>query len=189
MFSKFRSKLREPFGGKSSVEENNAEGENREDGATEAQDPFVTQITNLEGLVNKRTRDLQEAQEQLEQLSGTAQDSGEDGGEVKAEKLFTQPNQPKEELVVQPEEKTADVGKEPDSLLEEAGEKGEEEEQGSDEQEGKEQDDSMSNLFSQEEEEENPLESLLSSLPDITASELLAEAQELTEMMHVPQQN
>ena len=184
MFSKFRSKLREPFGGKSSVEENNAERKNRKGGATEAQDPFVSQITNLEGLVNKRTRDLKEAQEQLEQLSGTAQGPSEDGGEVKAEKLFVRPNQPKEELVVQPEEKTAGGEKEPDNLLEEAGEKGEEEEQGSDEQ-----GDSMANLFSQEEEEENPLDALLSSLPVVTASELLAEAQELTEMMHVTQQN
>ena len=47
----------------------------------------------------------------------------------------------------------------------------------------------MSSLFGQEEDEENPLEGLLSSLPDVTASELLTEAQELTAMMHVSQQN
>ena len=121
MFSKIRSKLGEPFGGKSLAEANNAEGEKHEDDATEAQGPFIAQVTNLEELVNKRTRDLQEAQEKLEQLSGTAPGSGEDSGGVKAEKLFTQPNQPKEELMVQPDEKTPGAGKEPDNLFEEAG--------------------------------------------------------------------
>ena len=182
MFSKFRSKLREPFGVKPAAEQNDDAG---------GQDPFIAQITNLEGLVNKRTKDLQEAQEQLKKLSGATQDSTEDIGEIKAEGLFTRPNQPKEELVVQPEEQTpdtekkAEAEKEPASSLEVTGEEKEEEQEQSDE----EQDDSMSSLFSQEEEEENPLSALLSSLPDITASELLAEAQEITAMMRVSQRN
>ena len=45
------------------------------------------------------------------------------------------------------------------------------------------EDDSFGNLFSQEEEDENPLAGLINSLPDATATELLNEAHEIQEMM------
>ena len=43
--------------------------------------------------------------------------------------------------------------------------------------------DSFNNLFSEEEEEVNPLANLISSLPDVTAQELIDDLQELKEIM------
>ena len=49
--------------------------------------------------------------------------------------------------------------------------------------ENEEDGDSISNLFSDDEEEENPLAGLITSLPDVTARELLDEVQEVEAMV------
>ena len=49
-------------------------------------------------------------------------------------------------------------------------------------------DDSFSNLFSTDEEEVNPLENLLNSLPDVTVRELLDDLQEIRDLLQDGQQ-
>jgi hypothetical protein len=44
-------------------------------------------------------------------------------------------------------------------------------------------DDSLSNLFNQDEEEENPLAALINSLPDVSAQELLDDLQEIKDII------
>ena len=41
----------------------------------------------------------------------------------------------------------------------------------------------LSDIFNQEDEEENPLVGLISTLPDVAAAELLDEAKEIEKMM------
>ena len=176
MFLKMR-KLTESFGKKSTQEEGALENENFSEDVAEAGAPVVNQVTSLEELVNKRTRDLEAAREQLKQLSGSTEGS-EEKDEAEVEELFTAPNQPKGESSDQP--KAEQAGEEKDVLPEKADAepKAPENEQGS-EGEG----DSLSDLFSQEEEIENPLAGLISTLPDVTARELLDEVQEIKVML------
>ena len=54
---------------------------------------------------------------------------------------------------------------------------------GESEPEGEDEGDSFSNLFSQEEEEENPLAGLITSLTDVAAGELIEEAQEVKTLL------
>ena len=188
MFAHMR-KLREPFGKKSPVQEGDvAASEKLDEGVVEVGDTLVTKVTSLEELVNKRTRDLEEAKEQLKQLSSNAQSlheaKDEDEDEAKVEELFTQPHQPEGELSGQPGEEPADEEKDLNALLqkadgEETGQKNEQENK----QENEGESDSLSSLFSQEEEVENPLAGLITSLPDVTVKELLDEAQEIKVMM------
>ena len=186
MFLKMR-KLTESLGKKSTQEDDALESENIDEDDDEAGSPIVNQVTSLEELVNKRTRDLDDAREQLKQLSDSTEGLEEkDEVEVEVEELFTTPNQPKGESSDQP--KAEQAGEEKEALPEkdDAEPKVPENEQKneSDEEQGKEgEGDSLSDLFSQEEEIENPLAGLISSLPDVTARELLDEVQEIKVML------
>jgi hypothetical protein len=52
-----------------------------------------------------------------------------------------------------------------------------------------EESDSLNSLFSQEDDEENPLAALINSLPDVTVEELLADLQEIKEVIQEWRQN
>jgi hypothetical protein len=157
---------------------------------TEADDTATIQATVLEEVKN-RTMDLEKSEksEQPEEVANTASHSE---GE---ENTTPKPHGPLSELTVEPENGLQDAELEAETPVEEADEEvnvvkiGAEEaapaeaESKAEKEPEKEDDDSLGNLFSQEEEEENPLASLLNSLPDVTAQELLDDAQEITEMM------
>ena len=164
MFLKMR-KLRETFGSKSSVPEDDATKEKSEEGATDGGDTLVTQAINLGDIDNNQTKNLAETGEQLGQLVDTPESASE---EQDIQDILSQP--------VQSEEKAADKENDLSILL-----GGIDEEEG--EQADKEKSDSLSNLFSQEEDEENPLSGLINSLPDATAKELIDDAKEVKTMI------
>lgn len=178
MFLKMRSKSRESGGKQPPVDEDEAmELEKPGEGTAEAEETLVKQISGLEDMVNKRTRELEDAKVQLSQLSTVVEGTDGTKEEAQVEELFTQPNQPAGESPVPTEEKKPAEEKEPDALLTKTEEKGEEK-PGS---EG--ESDMLSDIFSQEDEEENPLAGLISTLPDVAAAELLDEAKEIEKMM------
>jgi len=148
----WRRKLREPFGKKSSPEEDNAAvGEEPNEDAPEAEDTTITKPISLEEL-EKEDTDSDEAQ-------AKSPEEGED--------IQTQPVQLEEEPA---EDKDENV------LFKSA----DEEESETENEEGS---DSIADLFSDDEEEENPLAGLITSLPDVTARDLLGEAQEVETMV------
>jgi len=195
MFLKVPSKLRDSLARKSSLKADDAiEQEELDDNAVEAEDTLVSQITDLEEMVNKRTRELEEARQQLSQLSSTEDSSSDedekqvvqpasaietsDKDETQAEELFTHPNQPADELSVQPEAESTGEVKAPEVAVAQAGE-----EEETKESSGEGESDALSDIFSGEEEEENLLSGLINSLPDVDVVELLAEAKEMNEMI------
>ena len=169
MFLK-RRKSREPSEENSSPQEGDAEKKNPDEDSTEAEDTPVNQVTNLEELIGEKPGDLEEADEDKDAPA--------------------QPHKPQSELTVEPGEEP------PGEPREELSGKGEEPSSedndlsvllGKDEEE-EEKSDSLSDLFNQEEEEVNPLASLISSFSDVTASELLNEAQETITIIRETQQ-
>lgn len=151
-----------------------------------AGDTPATQEDGLEESINNRTKDLEEAEQQLKELANTAEDSEE------AEGAPPQPRGPLSELSVEPGDEVMDEGADAGTLLEETDEELNVVEVGTGaaapaeaEKEPKKEgeDDSINNLFSQEDDEENPLVSLINSLPDVTAQELLDDLQEIKEII------
>jgi len=155
-----------------------AEMETPAEDSADGKDPLVTQITSLEELVSKRTRDLEEAKKQLSELHEATgiPDEEDDSDDLPISELFVQPNQMKGEppaaAAVEPpvvltdteplpEKATVAEGKPEDSAANEA----------------------MSGFFSSDEEEENPLTGLIDSLPEVTAEELVEEARQVTAML------
>lgn len=150
------------------------------------------QEASLEEQLNHRTKDLEATEQQLKELSNTM------NGSEKDEEAPPQPHGPLSELTVEPEDELLDLDEETDAstLLGEAEEEvktvevgagvaapAEAEKEPAKEPEKEEESDSFNSLFSQEEEEENPLAALVNSLPDVTAQELLYDLQEIKEIM------
>ena len=196
MFGGIRKLRREPVESKASMEEVAAlEVEKAGESNKGAGNTLVAQIVNLEELVNRKTKDLETAKDQLRELTDVAKDSEEGKAEANVEEIFTQPNQPKSELLVQSDEEAPKEEKELDALLEKAGEKAVEEQEEAPKSEPKNEkkdeaeSDSLDDLFSQEEEGENPLAGLITSLPDVTVEELLGEAEEIKAIVCEWQQN
>lgn len=159
----------------------------------EADDTLATQTDALEEQISNRTRDLKEAEQQLRELSSVAKDSEED------EDTPPQPHGPLSELSVEPEDQLMDEEIDEGTLLGEADDEvkvvevgagvaapAEVEKEPTKEKEA--EGDSFSNLFSQDEEEENPLANLINSLPDVTAQEILDDLQEIKEIIRERQQ-
>lgn len=153
----------------------------------EEKDPLVTQITNLEEVVNKRTKELESAKKQLSELYETSENPGEENAaevDTEVEGLFTQPNQPdaappavlEEELAAEPEALATTA--EPEAEQVEQKEEPEQKEEAAAPREEKE-----FSFFSEEEEEENPLAALITSLPEVEASELLSEVRQVEAMV------
>ncbi len=136
--------------------------------AAGSEEALVTQIANLEEVVNKRTKGLEETREQLVQLS----DVEKIPEEVKD--LLSMPNQAKAKIAAESkaselEDLRALLGT-GDAELEK-------------EQKNEVKGDSLSSLFEVEEEENNVLLNLIKSLPEVTAEELLGDAQEVESIM------
>ena len=168
------------------------EKEQPEKTLAEAEGTLVTQIGNLEELVNKRDKDLEEAKEQLRQLCDTAGSSAIDEAErvKKAEELLTQPNKPGGELVELPAgESVAKEGagaapeEKADNLLKQTGEAALEKPETEEESLS-----SADDFFGEQEEVENPLAGLIASLPDVTTEELLRDIEGVAELVREWQQ-
>lgn len=153
----------------------------------EAGDAPVTQLDDMEEQINHKTKDLEATEQQLRELTNTANDSEKDGNTP------PQPHGPLSELSVEPENELVDEEADSDTLLGEADEEVKVVEVGAGvaapaeaEKEPttkEEESDSLNALFNQEEEEENPLASLINSLPDVTSQELLDDLQEIKEII------
>ena len=174
-----------PLEGEHSPQENDAaEMEKPAQDTAEEKDPLVTQITNLEELVNQRTKDLEEARKQLGELHETTGSSDGDDAkdEAPVEELFTQPNQAKSEPSAVSEKEQPVESKDMELLTGNTDVKEEEPEE-------KAEDDATSDFFSSDEDEENPLAGLIGSLPEVTTKELVEEAKQVTTMLREWQGN
>jgi hypothetical protein len=160
--------------------------EEPEESTAEAGDISANQVAELEEQINNKTKDLEATEQQLRELSNKANGSEEDEGPP------PQPHGPLSELTVEPDDELMDEETDASTLLGEADEEvnvveveasavapAEAEKVPPKEAES----DSLTNLFSQEDEEENPLAALINSLPDVTAEELLDDLREIKEII------
>jgi len=154
--------------------------------AAEAEGTTVEQIVETEEKINGRTKDPEETAQQSQELSDEG-DTPEKDGDASAG-----PHKPLDELTIEPVDKLAEVDDiEVETVAsEEDGEeiKVVEVSAGSaapppeGEKEVKVDDvggDSINSLFSDDEDEENPLANLIKSLPDVTAEELIDDLNEI----------
>lgn len=169
----------------------------------EAESITVEQISEMEEKINGRTKNLEKKAQQLQGLSGENGATGDNG------EALPGPHGPLAELTIEPGDergKAEDFDAEVD-VLEEGGEEvrvvevsGESPDPPKDEKEAKpeeaekeakpdEADDSINSLFSEEEEEENPLANLINSLPDVTATELIDDLNEIKKIIKEWQQS
>ena len=155
----------------------------------------ANQLSEMNENMSNRTKNLEETTQQLQDLSETLSDSIDDDDTPK-------PHGPLVELTVEPEDKMMDIDLDTTSdeeLFEAATEEIKVVEVGADatatadskeigesqpEAElapdaGENEDDSFKNLFGSEEEEFNPLATLINSLPDVSAQELVDDLEEI----------
>jgi hypothetical protein len=162
---------------------------------TEEYDTIATQIASLQEQVNNKTKELEVTRQQLKELSNTVPDIDVD------KEPPPQPHGPLGELTIEAEDKqeneetdavtsleevdgevpVVEVIKTPAAAATEAGKKEAPAEEKAPEKQA--EDDSLANLFSQEDEEANPLAALINSLPDVTPQELLDDLQEIKEII------
>jgi hypothetical protein len=109
------------------------------------------------------------------------------------------PHGPLSELTVEPQDTLLDEEADVSGLLDESEEDvtivevthkaaAPEEKEKAEEPPKEDSDDSFNNLFSTDEEEANPLENLINSLPDVTVRELLDDLQEIKDLLQDGQQ-
>jgi hypothetical protein len=153
------------------------------------------QLNEINESISSRTRSLEETTQQLQDLSDTLNDTDEEDDTPK-------PHGPLIELSVEPEDKMMDIDLDTvsdEELLDTAAdeikvvevgkqaiEPVESTESGRTTQDvdikpdaSESDDDSFSNLFGTEEEEVNPLATLINSLPDVSAQELVDDLEEI----------
>lgn len=145
----------------------------------------ATQIAELEEQLNGRTNNLKQTEEQLKKLSGKGKHRKE------TDEVIAKPHGPIGELTLEPEVDlaalTAPAGEVPDVIPEVGAEKIKVVEVKIDtaapppakEAKAESMGDSFNNLFKQDDEEENPLASLIHSLPDVDVHELIEDLNEL----------
>ena len=180
-----------------------------ENGAEAVEENTAEQIVEMEEKINGKTKDLEETAQQLEELTEDAGEVKEDeeapvGPHEPLDELTVEPedkksddeaeavgpHQPLDELTIEPEDKLAEIDEdEPEAdLAEGEGEikvvevKAGDEPVAEAESEPKVDDigdDSINNLFADEEEEENPLANLIRAMPDVTANELVDDLVEI----------
>jgi hypothetical protein len=159
----------------------------------------ANQLTEMNENISNRTKNLEETTQQLQDLSETLSDSIDEDDTPK-------PHGPLVELTVEPEDKMMDIDLDMTSdeeLFEAATEEikvvevgaeatapAESNEVGESQPEVKvapdaevSEDDSFKNLFGSEEEEVNPLATLINSLPDVSAQELVDDLQEIKDII------
>ncbi|MBN1161548.1 MAG: hypothetical protein JXA17_06360 [Dehalococcoidales bacterium] len=161
----------------------------KEKAQTQADDTASTQITELEEQLKERTDDLAQTEMKLKKLSGKISDL--EGIEVSE----LRPHGPIGELTIEPEdslsgvdadeeedeveslkedpEDTNSVKAEPESNAPTATKKPDK----------KLDAESLKALFTSEEEEENPLASLIVSLPDVSVDELMDDLKEIKDII------
>ena len=132
------------------------------------------EAVHLQELLNNKTRELEDTTWRLEQLSNGDNDSEENEAGAEVRQTMARAIGPKSELSVQPDEESPLSEKDLSLFAEEADEEG---------REDNERSHSPADLFNQGEEEENPLRSLINSLPEVTARELLEQARVIRTMM------
>ncbi|HUT67405.1 MAG TPA: hypothetical protein VMW86_02500 [Dehalococcoidales bacterium] len=152
--------------------------------AAETEGTTIEQIVEMEEKINGRTKNLEETAQQLLELSDEGVTPVEDAH------VLARPHGPVAELSIEPEDTMSDI----DDLdagadVFEAGGEGIKVVEVSagtppppkEEKEVKLEDfsDSINNLFSDEEEEENPLANLIKSMPDVTTGELMDDLNEI----------
>jgi len=160
----------------------------------EAEEVSTVPIANLHEHLKNRAKGLEETGQQLGGLADTPEAPEE------ARSAPPQPHGPLDELTIEPGEEIPDPDEETDvgALLGEANEEvklvevgaegaapAKAEKEPAKEKEG----DSLNNLFSQDEEDVNPLAKLIDGLPDVTTRELLDDLQEIKEIIHEWQQH
>ncbi len=93
-------KLFESFRWNPLVKGNSANRIESDGNAVDTEDVHTTEIINLEELVNEKTKDLEEARQQLRQLSGTSDSPAEGKGEGQVREAPPPPLKPESELPV-----------------------------------------------------------------------------------------
>jgi len=161
---------------------------------TEADEASTTKITDLHEHIKNRTKGLDETEQQLKGLAGTTE------ADEEADIASPHPHGPLDELTIEPGEEIPDPDEETDvgTLLGEAEEgvklvevgteaaaPAEAEKEPAKEGEA----DSLNNLFSQDDDDVNPLANLIDVLPDVTTLELLDDLQEIKEIIQEWQQH
>ncbi len=151
-----------------------------------AEDNTAEQIAEMEEKINGRTKNLEETTQELQELSKETATTTED------EATPVGPHGPIDELTIEPEDKLTEIDDIDEDVppLEEGGEdikvvelalgstppaEGEKEVK-VEEDTG---DDSINSLFSDDEEEENPLANLINALPEVTSEELIDDLNEI----------
>lgn len=185
-----------------------AKDKNEKD-AAKAEDNTTEQTVEMEEQINGKTKNPEETTQPLQELSKKADNAEEDkevsagphppldelivepeGKPVDDEDVSAGPHAPLDELSIEPEDKLADIDEDTD---EDGSENGIEEikvveviagsapaTEGEKEPEVAEFGaDSMNDLFSNEDDEENPLANLIKALPDVTAQELVDDLEEI----------
>jgi hypothetical protein len=185
-----------------------------EEDLVESEDTIVTQVNSIEEKINNKTKDLEKTAQQLKGLSDSVIDSEENddaqprphgplseltveqGDELldqdANEDISNLLDETDEEItVVEVNAKKVAQAETEESNTEAVAQAAENEPEHKAEIDPKKEDDSdsFSNLFSNEEEEVNPLANLISSLPDVTAHELLDDLQEISEMLQERRQS
>ena len=169
-----------------------------------AEDNTASQIAEMEEQMSTRTKGLEATAQQLQELSGAAGGTGEKGAAADkggGGEAAAGPHGPLGELEVAPDDNGEDI--EFDSVIDVAGTPREvvkvvkmvegggpvaaPAEAAAPAKPGG--DDSFNNLFSNEEEDENPLANLINALPDVTTEELLDDLKEIKEIIQEWQQS
>ena len=173
--------------------------EDPEEEIIEVDKATASQITEINEHISNRTKSLEETTQQLQELSETLNDADD-------EEEKPRPHGPLKELSVEPEDKMMDIDLDTTSdeelfeasakevNLVEVGEVTADQAQSAtqaqpagesnlkektEESAAVSEDDSFSNLFGTEEEEFNPLATLINSLRDVSAQELMDDIQEI----------
>jgi hypothetical protein len=178
---------------------------------SEAESTVTEQVSEMEEQVNNKTKELEATEQELKDLTDTVKDAEED------DKDTPQPHQPLSELTVEPGDELTDEDTDLDTALEEPGEglkvvevsaesgaevtteataevKPVDSAEAAAEAKPEEApaviggDDSLASLFSDDEEEVNPLASLINSLPDVTPGELMEDLKEIQEILQEQRQ-
>ena len=158
----WKSKLRSPFGNTASLDEDEVVEREEPDESDAEADTKVK-----DNLITKPV-----SLEELENMAGDSDEAQEKNPE-EGESVLAQ--------TVQLEEEPSAEEKDENALFESTDKE-------KSEPKKEEESDSLSDLFSDDEEEENPLASLITSLPDVTATELLEDMKEVQVLLREWQQ-
>jgi len=153
------------------------ETEQTDEKADRDEDTPVNQVTDSEEPANKETGESEAAGQQLDGLFETKDSKEEDDIEVRTKAVPVQELDLDTEPAVESEEEPSGGDKNLNILLETADTENVEPESTGEA-------DMLSDIFGDEDEAVNPLKGLISSLPDVTAEELLEEMREIKTMMH-----